>query len=69
MIPMPVSNITNCCFGGSDRRTLYVTTASLRAGDDDKLAGSLFAMRTGVRGLETGRFRLAASLIPKLAGA
>jgi len=67
-IPMPVSNITNCCFGGSDYRTLYVTTASLRAGDDEKLAGGLFAIRTEVRGLEPGRFRLSASTISVLAG-
>jgi sugar lactone lactonase YvrE len=67
-IPMPVSNITNCTFGGSDLRTLYVTTASLRAGNDEKLAGGLFAMRTEIRGLESGRFRLSASMISRLAG-
>jgi sugar lactone lactonase YvrE len=66
-IPMPVSNITNCCFGGSDLRTLYVTTASLRAGEGEKLAGGLFAIRTEVRGLEPGRFRLSAPTISMLA--
>src|SRR4029077_2340006 len=28
-IAMPVSNITNCAFGGEDGRTLWVTTASM----------------------------------------
>jgi len=67
-IPMPVSNITNCSFGGSDLRTLFVTTASLRAGEGEKLAGGLFAIRSEVRGLEPGRFRLSASTIAMLAG-
>jgi sugar lactone lactonase YvrE len=68
-IPMPVSNITNCSFGGSDRRTLYITTASLRAGGDARLAGGLFAMRTAIPGLEPGKFRLSPSTISVLAGA
>jgi sugar lactone lactonase YvrE len=57
-IKMPVSNITNCVFGGSDLQTLYVTTASLRAPEGEHLAGSLFALHTKVRGLAPGRFRL-----------
>jgi sugar lactone lactonase YvrE len=58
VIEMPVSNITNCAFGGEDLRTLYVTTASLHAPEGERLAGALFAIQTDVQGLESGRFRL-----------
>lgn len=66
-VDMPVSNITNCVFGGNDCRTLYVTTASLQANNDEKLAGSLFAIPTDVRGLPPARFHLSASTRAKLA--
>ena len=59
VLEMPVSNVTNCAFGGPDLRTLYVTTASLQAGPDEPLAGGLFALPTEVAGLPTGRFRVA----------
>jgi sugar lactone lactonase YvrE len=58
VIEMPVSNVTNCAFGGSDLRTLHVTTASLHAKAGERLAGSLFAIPTGVPGLRTSLFRL-----------
>lgn len=28
-IPIPTDTITNCCFGGSDKRTLYVTAGHM----------------------------------------
>jgi sugar lactone lactonase YvrE len=59
VVEMPVSNVTNCAFGGPELRTLYVTTASLQAGADEPLAGGLFALPTEVAGLPTGRFRIA----------
>ena len=62
-IKMPVSNITNCAFGGSELQTLYVTTASLHAGAGELLAGSLFAIHTEVRGLPPARFHLSASAL------
>ena len=51
IVEMPVSNITNCDFGGPDLQTLYVTTAALETGaGKSPLAGSLFAdVRTEVR--------------------
>jgi sugar lactone lactonase YvrE len=58
VIEMPVSNITNCAFGGEDLRTLYVTSASMHAPEGEPLAGGLFAIPTDVQGMETGRFRL-----------
>jgi sugar lactone lactonase YvrE len=61
VIEMPVSNVTNCAFGGSDLRTLYVTTASLHAKAGERLAGALFAIPSGVPGLPTSRFRVEAT--------
>lgn len=58
VIEMPVSNITNCAFGGKDMRTLYVTTAALHAPAGEALAGGLFAIPLDVQGLEAWRFRL-----------
>ena len=58
VIEMPVSNLTNCAFGGADLRTLYVTSASMHAPADERLAGGLFAIPVDVRGLEINRFRL-----------
>ena len=60
VIPMPVANPTCCCFGGKDFDTLYVTTATQRLTPDDlakqPLAGSVLAVRPGVRGLPEARF-------------
>jgi sugar lactone lactonase YvrE len=58
VIEMPVSNITNCAFGGPDLRTLFVTTASLSAREGEENAGGLFEIQVDVRGLPTERFRL-----------
>ena len=60
IVEMPVSNITNCEFGGPDRQTLYITTAALETGPDESpLAGGLFACRTDVPGLPGNVFRIA----------
>jgi sugar lactone lactonase YvrE len=58
VVEMPVKNITTCCFGGADLRTLFVTTASAHAPLGDRLAGSLFSIQTGVKGQPENRFRL-----------
>ena len=58
VVEMPVKNITTCCFGGADLTTLYVTTASAHAPLGDRLAGSLFAIRTEVKGQPENRFGL-----------
>ncbi|HEY0704796.1 MAG TPA: SMP-30/gluconolactonase/LRE family protein [Candidatus Acidoferrales bacterium] len=58
VVEMPVKNITTCCFGGEDLRTLFVTTASAHAALGDRLAGSLFAIRTEVKGQAENRFKL-----------
>jgi L-arabinonolactonase len=55
IIDMPVSRPTSCMFGGDDLGTLFVTSAhnSLTAGQraEEPLAGGLFALRPGVKGL------------------
>lgn len=60
VLEMPVKNITTCVFGGDDLSTLFVTTASAQAPAGDRLAGSLFSVRVGVRGQAENRFGLIA---------
>jgi sugar lactone lactonase YvrE len=67
MIEMPVSNVTNCCFGGSDLQTLFITTASLQAPKDEALAGGLFSVRMDVAGTPPGKFRLSEPVERKVA--
>ena len=59
-IPMPVANPTCCCFGGPDLDTLYVTTATQRLTPEElskqPLAGSVLAVRPGVKGLPEARY-------------
>lgn len=50
-IPVPCRQPTNCCFGGSDFSSLFITSA--RVGDDVEkrpLAGSVFVCEPGVNG-------------------
>jgi sugar lactone lactonase YvrE len=58
VIEMPVRNVTTCTFGGADLKTLYVTTASAEASPDDRLAGGLFAIPTGIAGQAENCFRI-----------
>lgn len=59
-IKLPVSRITSCAFGGSDLSTLYITSA--RVGLDEAalaaqpLAGGLFKVDAGVRGIPAPEF-------------
>ena len=59
-VALPVTNPTCCCFGGEDLGTLYVTTATQRLAPEalakQPLAGSLLALRPGVKGLAESRF-------------
>ncbi|HEY2358296.1 MAG TPA: SMP-30/gluconolactonase/LRE family protein [Phenylobacterium sp.] len=54
-IPMPVQQPTSCAFGGEDMTTLFVTSAwdslSPEARARQPLAGGLFVIETGVKGL------------------
>ncbi len=52
-LPVPVKKPAMCAFGGSGLETLFVT--SIRPGgdlSDQPLAGGVFALRPGVRGLD-----------------
>ncbi|HYD80130.1 MAG TPA: SMP-30/gluconolactonase/LRE family protein [Paucimonas sp.] len=59
-IALPCSHVTSCAFGGSDLKTLYITSA--RVGLDENrlaqqpLAGSLFAIDLDVAGVPANRF-------------
>lgn len=55
VIEMPVRNVTSCTFGGADLTTLFITTAADDRGGE-RLAGSLFALATEVRGQPENRF-------------
>ncbi|CAN5383406.1 SMP-30/gluconolactonase/LRE family protein [soil metagenome] len=58
IVEMPVTNITTCTFGGPDLKILYITSARFQ---NERLAGSLFALSVDVPGLPENRFRLAAN--------
>lgn len=60
VIDMPVTNITTCIFGGPDLTTLYVTTAAAGVGANERLAGSLFAIETDVKGQPENRVKTSA---------
>jgi len=53
-IRLPVTNVTDCVFGGPEGDTLYISTARMTLSDEDlkqqPLAGGLFQVRPGVRG-------------------
>jgi L-arabinonolactonase len=55
VIPMPVSQPSSCAFGGEDMTTLFVTSAwdemTPQARASQPIAGGLFAIETGVKGL------------------
>ncbi len=53
-IEVPATEVTSCCFGGSDRRDLYIVSAD----HHDGLGGSVFRTRTAVAGLPTALARV-----------
>jgi L-arabinonolactonase len=60
VIKFPVSNVTDCAFGGADLRTLFVTTARHGVSRSDlalqPLAGDVFAISVGSKGIDKGAF-------------
>ena len=58
VVEMPVQNITNCVFGGSDMKTLFITTASNKGKNESELDGSLFAINMDYQGLEDNKSKL-----------
>lgn len=60
-LPVPTALVTKCAFGGPDLTTLYITTASQgRDPHVDLMAGHLFTVETGIKGLPANLFRDAA---------
>ena len=61
-IDLPVSNVTSCCFGGSQLDKLYITTAQIGLPPDQHKAqpnaGALFACDVGIVGLPSHPFPL-----------
>lgn len=59
-IALPVARVTMCCFGDTDFRTLFVTTAWEGADEAERAreprAGGLFALRVSVAGLPEPHF-------------
>jgi sugar lactone lactonase YvrE len=58
VIPMPVEQVTSCCFGGADLGDLYITTAARGHGGVNRPspAGGLFRVRAEARGLPQALF-------------
>jgi len=54
-VALPASQVTSCAFGGTDRQTLFITTAGGYLTDEQRAAephaGALFAVETRVRGV------------------
>lgn len=54
VLAVPAHNVTACCFGGGDGRSLYVTSASVDLSEEKRrelpLAGSVFVAEAGVSG-------------------
>lgn len=59
-VNIPATNVTSCCFGGPDLKTLFVTTArsglSKQAVAENPNEGALFAVECGVRGMPISAF-------------
>ncbi|MDO7905894.1 SMP-30/gluconolactonase/LRE family protein [Paenibacillus sp. JX-17] len=55
VIELPADQVTSCCFGGAELDELYITTArsglSAERLEETPLAGALFRVKPGVKGL------------------
>lgn len=60
VVEMPCRRVTSCAFGGDDLGTLYVTTVRYGLSEaelaEQPLAGGIFAIDAGVKGLPEGQF-------------
>ncbi|MEN7546803.1 SMP-30/gluconolactonase/LRE family protein [Rapidithrix thailandica] len=59
-VEVPALNVTSCAFGDEDLGTLYITTASVDMNEAQNeqypLAGALFKIRPGVKGVKADHF-------------
>jgi sugar lactone lactonase YvrE len=57
---LPVPNVTCCAFGGENLDELYITTAWAGMSEEDRkkypLAGDLFRVKVGIKGIERPKF-------------
>jgi sugar lactone lactonase YvrE len=58
VIEMPVRDVTTCTFGGGDRKTIYVTTASPDAPIWNRFGGGLYSIETAIEGQPENQFRV-----------
>ncbi|MGO9883611.1 MAG: SMP-30/gluconolactonase/LRE family protein, partial [Solirubrobacteraceae bacterium] len=59
-VQVPVLQPSSCTFGGEDLRRLFITSAAVGlegAANASGLAGAVFAVDLGVRGLPAARYR------------
>lgn len=58
-IPVPTPSPTMCCFGGEDRKTLFITSHRERPGvaQTHPTAGGVFTCRVEVAGVPASRFK------------
>jgi L-arabinonolactonase len=60
VVTLPCRNVTSCIFGGPDLGTLYITTVryGLSSAEltEQPLAGGIFALDPGIKGLPDGQF-------------
>jgi sugar lactone lactonase YvrE len=57
VVEVPPAQVTSCCFGGPSLDELYITTSRENLPDGaDPLAGALFRIKPGARGLPLGTF-------------
>lgn len=57
VVPMHTSQVTKCAFAGPDVTTLYITTAAIgRDPHIDPMAGHLYVMESGIRGMRANIF-------------
>ena len=61
-IDLPAKNITNCTFGGINNNELFITSALKSMNKRDlikfKLSGSLFRVKTNMKGLVTKKLNI-----------
>ena len=60
-INLPAKNITNCTFGGKNNSDLFITSATKKMKKKEykkyKFSGSLFKIKTNVKGLYSNKFK------------
>lgn len=61
IINMPVPNVTSCCFGGINNKSLFITTAQKGLSKEDlkkaPLSGCTFILQTDIEGLPSNLYK------------